>query len=72
MGHLHNIAKRKNPSFFSSLGSKIKTGLELAGTAKGIYDMGRMIYQGASTYGPMIYNTARAMGPTVATAAALL
>ena len=70
MAHLHNFPKRRSQSLCSSLGSKIKTGLELAGTAKGMYDVGRMLYQGAATYGPMIYNGARALGPTVAAAAA--
>ena len=40
--------------------------------AKGLFDMGKGIYQGVSTYGPAIYNGLRAIGPTAATVAALL
>ena len=40
--------------------------------AKGLYDMGRHIYQGASVYGPTIYNALRSIGPAAATVAAVL
>ena len=40
--------------------------------AKGLFDMGKGIYQGVSTYGPMLYNAAKAIGPTAATVAAIL
>ena len=40
--------------------------------AKGLFDMGKGIYQGVSTYGPMIYSGLKAIGPTAATVAALL
>ena len=35
--------------------------------AKGLFDMGKGIYQGVSTYGPAIYNGLRGIGPTAAT-----
>ncbi len=40
--------------------------------AKGLFDMVRHIYQGASVYGPAIYNTLRTMGPAAAAIAAVL
>ena len=40
--------------------------------AKGLFDMGKGIYQGVSTYGPMLYSAAKAIGPTAATVAAIL
>ena len=43
----------------ASLGHKIKTALEIGATAKGLFVMGRGIYQGVSAYGPMVYNGAR-------------
>ena len=39
---------------------------------KGMFDMGKGIYQGLSTYGPMVYNGLKAIGPTAATVASLL
>ena len=71
MANLTNFHKHKKPSFFASLGHKIKTALEIGATAKGLFDMGRGIYQGVSTYGPMVYNGLRAIGPMAATAALL-
>ena len=72
MASLQNLPRRKKPSFLSSLGNKIKNAFEYGMAAKGLFDMGKGIYQGVSTYGPMIYNAAKTIGPTAATVAALL
>lgn len=54
MAHLHNFHKNRKPSFFADVGNKIKYGLELAGTAKGLYDVGKFIYSGMQAAAPMI------------------
>ena len=72
MAHLHNYPRnRKQTSFRSSIGNKIKNGLEFAGTVKGLYDVGRTIYQGVSTYGPIFSSSLKTIGPVVSTAALL-
>ena len=72
MANLQNLPRRKKPSFLSSLGNKVQSAFEYGMAAKGLFDMGKGIYQGVSTYGPAIYNGLRAIGPTAATVAALL
>ena len=72
MAHLHNYPRnRKQTSFWSSMGNKIKNGLEFAGTVKGMYDVGRTIYQGVSTYGPIISSALKSIGPVISTASLL-
>ena len=39
--------------------------------AKGLFDMGKGIYQGVSTYGPAIYNGLGSLGPAAAVVAAI-
>ena len=39
--------------------------------AKGLFDMGKGIYQGVSTYGPAIYNGLGSFGPAAAVVAAI-
>ena len=72
MANLQNLPRRKKPSFLSSLGNKVKSALEYGMAAKGLFDMGKGIYQGVSTYGPMVYNGLKAIGPTATTIAAIL
>ena len=72
MANLQNLPRRKRPSFFSSIGNEVKTAFEYGMAAKGLFDMGKGIYQGVSTYGPMLYNAAKAIGPTATTIAAIL
>ena len=69
MGHLHNFHKNKKPSMLSSIGSKVKTAMEMGATAKGLFDIGRSVYQGLATYGPMVMSGMRTIGPMVAAAA---
>lgn len=54
MAHLHNLNKHQRPSLLSSIGQKVKTGLEIAGTVKGIYDLGRSIYGAYQVVAPAI------------------
>ena len=62
MAHLHNISnRRRQSSWMSDIGNKIRTVAEVAGTAHGIYQLGKAVYQGA-----------QAMGPVAATAGLLL
>ena len=68
MANLTNYHKAKKPSFFSPLGHKAKTAMEIGATAKGLFDIGRSTHQGAATYGPMIANGLSTIGPMVATA----
>jgi hypothetical protein len=80
--HDELVTYRQNPPAFSkdaqalvtrqSRANKVKSALEYGMAAKGLFDMGRGIYQGVSTYGPAIYNGARAIGPAAAAVAALL
>ena len=72
MANLQNLPRRRKPSFLSSVGNKVKTALEYGMQAKGLFDMGKGIYQGISTYGPAIYNGLRSIGPTASTIAAIL
>ena len=72
MANLQNLPRRKKPSFLTSLGNKVKTAFEYGMAAKGLFDMGKGIYQGVSTYGPAIYNAARSIAPTAAAVAAIL
>ena len=72
MANLQNLPRRKKPSFLTSVGNKVRTAFEYGMAAKGLFDMGKGIYQGVSTYGPMLYNAAKAIGPTAATVAAIL
>ena len=72
MANLQNLPRRKKPSFLSSLGNKVKSALEYGMAAKGLFDMGKGIYQGISNYGPLVYNGLKAIGQTAATVAAIL
>ena len=72
MANLQNLPRRKKPSFLTSVGNKVKTAFEYGMAAKGLFDMGKGIYQGVSTYGPMLYNAAKAIGPAATTIAAIL
>ena len=38
----------------SDIGNKIRTVAEVAGTAHGIYQLGKAVYQGAQAMGPVV------------------
>jgi hypothetical protein len=66
MAHLNNhFPRNRKPSTLESIGNKIRSVAELAGTAKGIYDAGRALYSFGQTVGPMI-------GPVIRGASLLL
>ena len=54
MAYWVNLHNRQKPSFVSDIGNKIRTIVEVAGAAKGIYDLGKMAYTGIRAMGPMI------------------
>ena len=54
MAHLHNYHRNNRPSFLADVGNKIKIAAEVAGTAKGIYDIGKFLYNGVQTLAPMV------------------
>ena len=59
---MHNpSSKQRQSSSMSDIGNKIRTVAEVAGTAHGIYQLGKAVYQ-----------EAQAMGPVVATAGLLI
>ena len=49
MGSPHSFKKST-----AAIGSKIRQGLEVAGTLKGMYDIGTTIYKGARIAAPLI------------------
>ena len=49
MGLPHSFKKST-----AAIGSKIRQGLEVAGTIKGMYDIGTTIYKGARIAAPLI------------------
>lgn len=55
MAHLHNLPHRSyQPSLLENIGQKVKTAGEIAGTLKGIYDVGKSIYTGIQTIRPLV------------------
>ena len=42
------------PTFWHSLGQKVNTGIQMAATAKHIYDTGKMVYAGMQAAAPII------------------
>lgn len=60
MAHLHNNNYR-NTGFWEGIGSKIKTGAEVAGAIKGIWDVGKTIYTGIRAAAPVVGAIAAAL-----------
>ena len=50
------------------MGNKIKSTLEIAAACNGLFDTGRSVHQGISTYGLIIMNGVRTIGPVAAAA----
>ena len=48
------MAHHQPVSFWQSLGQKVSTGLEVAATAKHIWDVGKMAYAGIRAAAPVI------------------
>ena len=53
MASLHNFHKNKHPGFFEGIGNKIKFGAEVAGSLKGIFDIGKSLYSAVSNIAPI-------------------
>ena len=53
MASFHFNNKVSHKSLFSNIGTKIKNVAEIAGALKGIYDIGKLLYNGAWTIGPV-------------------
>ena len=55
MAHLHNLPHNvRNPGMLENIGQKVKTGAEIMGGLKGIYDTGKMLYSGFKIAQPFI------------------
>ena len=52
MPHMHSLSNRqRQSSWMSDIGNKIRTVAEVAGTAHGIYQLGKVGLSGSSSYG---------------------
>ena len=54
MANLLNFRHYKHVNLLENVGEKVKHAAELAGTIKGIYDLGRGVYAGFQTALPVI------------------
>ena len=55
MAHLHNLPQNiRNPNILENIGQKATQGAEIAGTLKGIYDNGKMLYTGLKFVSPLV------------------
>ena len=69
MVHVPNLHKNKRPPMLPSIGRYVKTAMEIGAAAKGLFDIGCLVYPGVATYGPTARNGVRTIGPMVAVAA---
>jgi len=65
MAHLHNYRHRNQPSMISQIGRKVAHAAQFAAEAKGLWDLGRGIYQTAQTIGPYIGAAAPALAALI-------
>ena len=65
MAHLHNYRHRNQPSMISQIGQKVIHASQFAAEAKGLWDLGRGIYQTAQTIGPYIGAAAPALAALI-------
>ena len=62
MAHLGNhFRHRQQPSMISQIGQKVLHAAQFAAEAKGLWDLGRGIYQGAQSIAPYIGAAAPAL-----------
>jgi hypothetical protein len=55
MAHLNShFTHGRRPSFIEGIGQKVKSAAEVAATLKGIYDVGKVLYNGAMAIRPAI------------------
>ena len=60
MASRHNFRNHQRPTFLEDVGNKVRQGIEIAGTAKGLYEAGKFLY-----------HTGRAIAPYVGSALAV-
>ena len=65
MAHLHNYRHRNQPSMISQIGQKVLHAAQFAAEAKGLWDLGKGIYQTAQTIGPYIGAAAPALAALI-------
>lgn len=53
--------KRRESNWIQNLGDKVRQGAEIAGTVKGIWDTGKMVYGGIQTIAPYVAAAAAAI-----------
>lgn len=61
MAHLHNRHHHGNQSWLSSIGNKVQNVAKFAGAMKGIYDVGKLVYNGAQALGPIVATAGMAL-----------
>ena len=61
MAHLHNYRNKQHPSWINQVGQKVLHAAQFAAEAKGLWDLGKGIYQTAQTIGPYIGAAAPAL-----------
>lgn len=57
MALTHNFKRQStssSPSMLSDIGGKVKNVAEIVGAVKGLYDVGKAVYQGVKTIGPIV------------------
>jgi len=65
MAHLHNFRNKKQPSWVNQVGQKVLHAARFAAEAKGLWDLGKGIYQTAQSIGPYIGAAAPALAALV-------
>ena len=60
MAILHN-SNYHTPNFWENIGNKVRSGAEVAGAIKGIWDVGKAVYHGAQVAAPIIRAVAGAI-----------
>ena len=54
MANLQNFRNQRHVGLLDHVGEKVKNAAEIAGTIKGIYDVGKMIYSGFQVAAPYL------------------
>ena len=66
MAHLGNHYRHRNqPSMISQIGQKVLHAAQVAAEARGLWDLGKGIYQTAQTIGPYIGAAAPALAALI-------
>ena len=60
MADLQNFRNNQRPNFLDGLGQKVKNVFEFGKAVKGIYDVGKVAYQGLQVAAPFIEAAMRA------------